>query len=255
MLNNINMVLDYILAINGFDSQYVYFPLSKTKIIEEVIWKISLPEFSSHFPQARLYSDCSLEPVSGYANRYYFPRELRTLLETDDIEIVTLGEVRREPKALGNRFWPVGDFSMGGAFIDMQTPSNMVDLAMMKNNMAQNIIPLDVRMEGNTLVFDEFNMPNIGTQKFRMEVRLTHKKDFTSMTTALINEFKDLVNVDFKIYMWDNHYKYLEGLNTSKGQVSLKMNSLEEAKQDRKDLIERFKNDKMFFFDDTYVTR
>ena len=36
MLNNINMVLDYILAINGFDSQYVYFPLSKTKIIEEI---------------------------------------------------------------------------------------------------------------------------------------------------------------------------------------------------------------------------
>ena len=75
------------------------------------------------------------------------------------------------------------------------------------------------------------------------------------MTTALINEFKDLVNVDFKIYMWDNHYKYLEGLNTSKGQVSLKMNTLEEAKQDRKDLIEKFRNDKMFFYDDTYVTR
>ena len=64
MLNNINMVLDYILAINGFDSQYVYFPLSKTKIIEEIIWKISLPEFSSHFPQTKTYTNCKLEPVN-----------------------------------------------------------------------------------------------------------------------------------------------------------------------------------------------
>ena len=255
MLNNINMVLDYILAINGFDSQYVYFPLSKTKIIEEIIWKISLPEFSSHFPQTKTYTNCKLEPVNNDPYRFYFPREVRDLIEEDDIEIVTLGEVRWEPKSLGNRFWPVGDFSMGGAFIDMQTPANMVDLAMMKNNMAQNIIPLDVRMEGNTLVFDEFNMPNISTQRYRMEFRLTHKKDFTTMTTALINEFKDLVNIDFKIYMWDNHYKYLEGLNTSKGQVNLKMASLEEAKQDRKDLIEKFRNDRMFFYDNTYVTR
>ena len=98
-------------------------------------------------------------------------------------------------------------------------------------------------------------MPNLGTQKFRMEVRFTHKKDFTTLTTALINEFKDLVNVDFKIYMWENHYKYLEGLNTSKGQVNLKMSTLEEAKNERKELIERFKNDRMFFYDNTYVTR
>ena len=255
MLNNINMVLDFVLAINGFDSQYVHFPLPKTKIIEEVIWKISLPEFSSHFPQSKLYTDCSLEPVDGSRFRYYFPREVRDIIENDDVEIVTLGEVRWEPKALGNRFWPVGDFSMGGAYIDMQTPANMVDLAIMKNNMAQNIIPLDVRMEGNTLIFDEFNMPNLATQKYRMEVRFTHKKDFTTLTTALINEFKDLVNVDFKIYMWENHYKYLEGLNTSKGQVNLKMSTLEEAKNERKELIEKFKNDRMFFYDNTYVTR
>ena len=84
-------------------------------------------------------------------------------------------------------------------------------------------------------IFSEYGLGN----KYRLEVALEHSENLSTLPATTNTSFLKLATLDVKKYMFDN-LKHYDNLNTSYGQISLRIEDWSGAESDRQQLIEKW---------------
>lgn len=210
---------------------YFKLPIDDQDLID-VIHEDSLVTFSTYYPYYLVLpfdtSERNKVPGSTYYNEGYF---INTNLLEKDMKILSVVDVNYSTNLYGVRdqlVFGVSDYMSTIAALNVEAVSN---------------IPIVPRFQPpNKVYFDE---PIRQYYKdYSILLAVTHNKSLASIPPAYEDEFFKLALIDIKIFLYNN-LKQFDQIDTTFGQISLKIDDWNNADDDRANLISKW--------DETYI--
>jgi hypothetical protein len=187
--------------------------------IMDIIMRDTLPTFSKYYP---LFTKCTIDP-----ERDKVPERVATFYIRSDLGVLGVSKLLVE-----NYF--------GSQGLPVVTPyfTNPVD---------RQIISDVTSMYYQPFTFD-FEPPNIVTLfpktyfygKFMIEIKCIHPAHLATIPLSMKDEFLELALYDVRAALYPIRDRF-KNINTNFGSVELFMDKLENAADDRKTLIEKFR--------------
>ena len=194
-------------------------PITDDEIMEIVIEE-SLPTFSKFYPY--------MYPVTINPNRDKIEDRNRSsvyVMDTNGMEILGVAKVYRTDGATEDNRYPY------------YATNNIFDMAIANNYLSLTNVPETFQFYPPSLV--ELFPKNFSDTDFMVVTKCVHLPSLQTIPINLKDEFFQLADIDVRIALYPILKQY-DQLNTPFGQIDLKINDLEDAKNERKEIIETF---------------
>ena len=199
-------------------------PISDEEIME-VIKEETLPTFSNYYPyyyKVTIYPGSDFLRSSEHSSTY--------VINTNGLEITGISRVYRDGSIYSTDRYPY------------YASNNVFDIAVSNNYSSDVSVPDTFKFHPPALVelFPKYNT----TKEFLVECKCVHPDSLVTIPISLKDPFFELSDIDIAIKLFPI-LKMYDQINTPYGNIDLKINDLEDAKSQRKELLETFKSNFM----------
>lgn len=194
----------------------------------DVLYEDTLPTFSIYFPRYFRYrvsldSLKSVEGADGFNRRYYL-----NLNDLKDIQIIDIEDLT--PVELPLEYFHEPTYNGG-----LDAFSFMADSY--ANSVIENMmsVPIITKFETpNILLIDNFSYVHRGEVEIKFLV--VHSKDLSTIQYAQKDMLFELFKLDLQIALY-NELKHYDKIDTTFGQIDLKIDDWADAESKREDLV------------------
>lgn len=201
----------------------------------QILYEDSLPVFSIYFPR---YYRCKiditkLQPADkveyGFCNRYYLNGK-----QFENIELIDIEDVQLVQTPMDLYFDPMFATGMDAYSIVANCYQESVMESMLQT-------PIICKLEPpNILLFDYMNTYLQGLMEFKFLV--CHAKDLSTLQYTWREKITELFKLDLEIALYEN-LKRNDQIDTTFGQLELKIDDWQGAADKRAELIEKWSNE------------
>lgn len=205
--------------------------------LAEIIINISRKTFSHYFKHTiRLEGVCFDDTLKVSNNTYRFPDIFLKELAYDDIKISGIKNItiHRPMKTSA----VTAAYTRGALGLVSQyrgTSDNLMATSVMRRRLDTMRGPLRWMFRSPDKI--EFKHIIEAYQAYDLELNTTHAKSLATIDEGYAEAFKELSFLDLKIVLWNSEFKYLDGTSVGDSTIELKLESFQNAENDKKELL------------------
>lgn len=209
--------------------------------LADVIVNISRKTFSHYFKHKLPIEGVRFaETDRAYSNTFYIPSYILDILYRDDMKVISISNIEESRLNLvtnGVQYAPMSTMGM----ISAGGEGHVLSASLMRRKLEFYNQPLRY----NFISPDKINFKaSIDTLKaFDIIFEVTHPKSLATISEGYYEAFKELAVLDLRIFLWNNEFKYLDETTYGDGTLSLKIDKFSTAEDDKKELIDKWKED------------
>lgn len=213
--------------------------------IEDIVMVKTIPTFSRYFSHCVKLHNFTLNEkllVSKESQIYRLPKPFVDVIKNmEGMEILSLMDITPNRDAAvdfsgipNGMFYSSPNMGMyaGNAYIAGGYARASVEMF----REALNVIYIDPYMI-------KFNMEyrHVMGYSFNMDFRVTHPNNLSTIRGSYAETFEELATLDCKITLWANVIGFLNSLQVGSGTIDLKKDEWQSAESERKELVQKFK--------------
>lgn len=194
-------------------------PLTDDEIMEIVIEE-TLPTFSKFYPY---FYNLSVDPRTDTLESK--KQKSVYIMNTQGMEVLGVARVYRTDGSAADNRYPY------------YNTNNIFDIAIANNYLSATEVPQTFQFYPPNLI--ELYPKNFSNTPFVVIAKCIHLPSLQTIPMKLKDEFFELADIDVAIALFPI-LKHYDQINTPFGTIDLKINDLEDAKNRRNELIEKF---------------